>query len=136
MLERLQTWFQNFFKNDAPKKDGLGDRGENMAARYLRNQGFKIILRNFGCELGEVDIIAREGKMLVFVEVKTRAYNDPTPEEQVNIVKQQQIIHAAKFYLSRYGNPQPPSRFDVVAIIWPSGQPPIIRHTPHAFEAT
>jgi putative endonuclease len=107
-----------------------------MAARYLRNQGYKIILRNFRCELGEIDIIARQGKTLVFVEVKTRAYDDPTPEEQVNVVKQQQVISAAKFYLSRYGMPQPPSRFDVVAIIWPSGQPPIIRHTEHAFEGT
>jgi putative endonuclease len=132
----MLEWFQKFFKNDSIKKDALGDRGENMAARYLRNQGYKIILRNFRCELGEIDIIARQGKTLIFVEVKTRAYDDPTPEEQVNVVKQQQVISAAKFYLSRYGKPQPPARFDVVAIIWPSGQPPIIRHTEHAFEGT
>src|SRR5437667_8145231 len=124
----MLQWFQKLFQRE-PAKDALGDRGENMAARYLRNQGYKIILRNFRCELGEVDIIAREGKTLVFVEVKTRAYDDPTPEEQVNVIKQQQIICAAKFYLSRYGVPQPPSRFDVVAIVWPTGQPPIIRHT-------
>ena len=127
-------WFQNLLKKDTAK-DALGDRGENMAARHLRNQGYKIIMRNFRCDLGEIDIIARQGKTLVFVEVKTRAYDDPTPEEQVNPQKRQQIQNAAKFYLTRYGVPQPPARFDVVAIIWPTGQPPIIRHTPHAFEA-
>jgi putative endonuclease len=134
----MLQWFQNLFARQ-PKsadKDALGDRGENVAARHLRNAGYKIIMRNFRCDLGEIDIIAREGKTLVFVEVKTRAYDDPTPEEQVNPEKQQQIQKAAKFYLSRYGFPQPPARFDVIAIVWPSGQPPIIRHTPNAFDAS
>jgi putative endonuclease len=127
-------WLAKLLKPQTPK-DALGGRGENVAARYLRNQGYKIILRNFRCELGEIDIIARHGKTLVFIEVKTRAYDDPTPEQQVNPEKQQQIINAAKYYLTRYGIPQPPARFDVVAIIWPTNQPPIIRHTPNAFEA-
>jgi putative endonuclease len=120
----------------ADPRDALGQRGENMAARHLRNQGYKIIERNFRCEVGEVDIIARDGKTLVFVEVKTRAYDDPTPEDQVNEVKRHQLTKAARFYLSRYGTPQPPARFDVVAIVWPSGREPQIRHTPDAFEAT
>jgi putative endonuclease len=134
----MPNWFQKLFKKDTvtTEKDALGGRGENVAARHLRNLGYKIIMRNFRCELGEIDIIAREGKTLVFVEVKTRAYDDPTPEEQVNAVKRQQIQNAARYYLSRYGFPQPPSRFDVVAIVWPTGQPPIIRHTPSAFEAS
>lgn len=133
----MVSWLQNLFKKQqkAPK-DALGDRGENMAARYLRNQGYKIIMRNFRCDVGEIDIIARQGKTLVFVEVKTRAYDDPTPEEQVNSFKQEQIQKAAKLYLSRYGVPQPPARFDVVAIVWPTGRDPIIRHTEHAFEAS
>ena len=60
----------------------------------------------------------------------------PTPEEQVNDFKHNQLTKAAKFYLSRYGVPQPPARFDVIAIVWPSGREPQIRHTPDAFEAT
>lgn len=134
----MLQWLQNLFQRQAKSndKDALGDRGENVAARHLRNAGYKIIMRNFRCDLGEIDIIAREGKTLVFVEVKTRAYDDPTPEEQVNPEKQQQIQKAAKFYLSRYGFPQPPARFDVIAIVWPTGQPPIIRHTPSAFDAS
>jgi len=114
----------------------LGRRGENAAARFLRGNGYKIILRNFACPVGELDIIARHGKTLVFVEVKTRADDDPTPETQVDAVKQHQITKAAKFYLSRYGVPQPPARFDVVAVIWPEGGQPKIRHTPNAFDAT
>ena len=67
------------------KKDPLGERGENLAARELRDKGYKIIARNFKCVMGEIDIIARDGKTLVFVEVKTRASDDSvTPEEQIN----------------------------------------------------
>jgi putative endonuclease len=119
-----------------PQRDPLGQRGENVAARHLRNHGYKIIIRNFRCEIGEIDIVARDGKTLVFVEVKSRAYDDPAPEDQVNLAKQQQLTRVAKLYLSRYGTPQPPARFDVVAVVWPTGQNPIIRHTPDAFEAT
>ena len=129
-------WLQNLLRQEPIIKDVLGGRGENVAAKYLRNQGFKIIERNFKCALGEIDIIARDGKTLVFVEVKTRAYDDPTPEEQVNEPKRHQLTKAAKFYLSRYGVPQPAARFDVIAIVWPQGRDPQIRHTPDAFEAT
>jgi putative endonuclease len=139
-------WLQNLFtgnkadRPDAPvkpkKRDALGDRGENVAARYLRNLGYKIIVRNFRCDVGEIDIVARDGATLVFCEVKTRAYDDPTPEEQVNPVKHHQLTKAGKFYLSRYGIPQPPARFDVIAIVWPQGREPQIRHTQNAFEAT
>jgi len=128
-------WVSKWFRPDPPR-DALGQRGENVAARYLRDQGYKILERNFRCEVGEVDIIARDGRALVFTEVKTREMDDPTPEDQVNQIKRHQLTKAAKFYLSRYGTPQPPARFDVVAIVWPSGREPQIRHTPDAFEAT
>jgi putative endonuclease len=118
-------------------KDALGDKGENIAARYVRSTlGYKILTRNFRFEGGEIDIVARDGKILVFIEVKTRAYDDPTPEEQVNDFKRNQITKAARYFLSRYGFPQPPARFDVIAIVWPAGRQPIIRHTPGAFPAT
>ena len=120
----------------AEKRDPLGERGENLAARELRNKGYRIIIRNFKCVMGEIDIIARDGKTLVFVEVKTRAYDDPTPEQQVNEHKQHQLTKAGRQFLSRYGTQPPPARFDVVAVVWPEGKDPIIRHTPHAFEAT
>jgi len=129
--------FRTIFRSTKGKgTDPLGERGENVAAKFLRNLGYKILERNYRTALGEIDIIARDGKTLVFVEVKTRMYDDPTPEEQVNLAKQHQNTKAAHMYLRRFGQPQPPARFDVVAVVWPSGQPPIIRHTTDAFEAT
>jgi putative endonuclease len=130
-LKKFRTVFRS-----TPARDTLGERGENMAAKFLRSQGYKILERNYKTSVGEIDIIARDGKTLVFVEVKTRLYDDPTPEEQVNQVKQHQNTKAAHMYLRRFGQPQPPARFDVVAVVWPSGQPPMIRHTTDAFEAT
>ena len=135
MLSLLQGWWKS--AGGAPPKDTLGDRGENRAARYLRERGYKILIRNFRCPLGEIDIVARDGRTLVFCEVKTRVDDAPaTPEAQVNGFKRHQITKAARYYLNRYGVPQPPARFDVVAVVWPDGQEPQIRHTPHAFEAT
>jgi putative endonuclease len=138
MLSLLQGWLKSKTGTGAGAgaKDPLGGRGENRAARFLRERGYKILIRNFRCPLGEIDIVARDGRTLVFCEVKTRAEDNPTPEDQVNEFKQHQITKAAKYYLGRYGVPQPPSRFDVVAVVWPDGRDPQIRHTQHAFEAT
>src|SRR4051794_23038987 len=97
----LKQWLERF-KAKNRERDPLGERGENLAAKYLRNLGYKIIIRNFRCDMGEVDIIARDGKTLVFVEVKSRQMDVPTPEEAVNNAKQHQITKAARFYLSRY----------------------------------
>ena len=131
----MLNWLRNLVTQPA-QGDSLGGRGENVAARFLRNRGFQIICRNYRCELGEIDIVARDGRTLVFVEVKTRTYDDPAPEDQVNAAKQHQLTKAARHYLSRYGVRQPPARFDVVAVVWPDGRDPQIRHTPHAFEPT
>lgn len=119
-----------------PPADPLARQGEDAAAAFLRLKGFRIIARNFRCRMGEVDIIAREGDELVFVEVKTRREDHPTPEQQVNAEKQRKLVQLAKFYLSRYGRQPPPARFDVVAVVCPEdGHPPLIRHTPGAFGA-
>jgi len=133
----MPSWWDKLLGRDkAPgKADAMGDRGENLAATYLRKQGMKILERNFRCSVGEVDIVAREGQTLVFVEVKSRAYDDPAPEDQITPDKQHRLTKAGKVYLGRFGV-EPPARFDVVAVIFPTGQPPIIRHTPNAFEAT
>jgi putative endonuclease len=132
----MASWLEKLFGKREPPRDALGQRGENMAARFLRNEGFRILERNFRCELGEIDIIARDKSTLVFVEVKTRTEDEPTPEDQVNGGKRHQITKAARYFLTRYGTPQPAARFDVVAIVWPNGQSPEIRHTKDAFEAT
>jgi putative endonuclease len=132
----LDWWDKLTTRANAPSESALAGRGENAAARYLRAIGYKIIIRNYRSPLGEIDIIARDAETLVFVEVKTRAYDDPTPEEQVNAVKQHQVTKAAKSYLQRYGASPPPSRFDVIAVVWPADREPAIRHIQNAFEAT
>jgi len=116
----------------------LGRRGEQLAVDHLLGRGMTVVERNWRCRLGEIDIVARDGNTLVFCEVKTRAYDDQgvSPEDQVNNTKQHQITKAAKYYLGRYGTVQPAARFDVVAVVWPNNRDPLIRHTPHAFEAT
>ena len=127
----LRRWFGG----TTDEFDPLGDRGENVAAKHLRTLGYRILMRNFESKFGEVDIIARDGKTLVFVEVKTRKDSDPEPEAQVNEHKQRQITKVAEYYLTRYPNIQPTVRFDVISVIWPRNQDPIIRHIVDAFGA-
>jgi putative endonuclease len=139
MFERLLRWL---FPADPTKPKPvkvdptLGERGENVAAKFLTQAGYKILQRNFRSKVGEIDIVARQGRTLVFVEVKTRTDETVRPEDQVNADKQHQVTKAADVYLSRFGHPQPPARFDVIAIHWPEGRDPIIRHHENAFEAT
>jgi putative endonuclease len=126
-----------FVQSATPKVDtSLGERGENVAAKYLTGLGYKILQRNYRVKVGEIDIVARHGRTLVFVEVKTRTDEEVRPEDQVNLDKQHQITKAATMYLSRFGHPQPPARFDVIAIVWPEGREPSVRHHENAFDAT
>ena len=114
----------------------FGEQGEIAAARFLRRLGYRIVVTRRKLRYGELDIIAVDGRTVVFVEVKTRVDDEPTPEQQVNGVKQHQLTKTGRFYLSRYGNPQPPARFDIIAVVWPHNCEPQIRHTIGAFEAT
>ncbi len=95
----------------------LGKKGEELAIAQLRALKYKIIERNFKCALGEIDIIAREKDMLVFVEVKTRRTKDfGGPAAAVNQRKQQQLSKVALTYLNQKKLAEMPARFDVVAV--------------------
>ncbi|HEV3168532.1 MAG TPA: YraN family protein [Isosphaeraceae bacterium] len=112
----------------------LGDQGERAAARYLRRQGMRIILRSYRTPYGEIDLVAREADTLVFVEVKARRHG--TPAEAVTTEKQRRLTLAALHFLKRHGLLEQPCRFDVVAIVWPQGShTPQIEHARSAFEA-
>ena len=112
----------------------LGDRGEREAARYLRGQGMRVLRRGYATTQGEIDLIARDGSTLVFVEVKARRRGSPA--EAVTPEKQRRLTLAALHFLKRHGLLEQPCRFDVVAIVWPEGRDrPAIEHFPHAFEA-
>src|SRR5215210_5904700 len=112
----------------------LGDRGEREAARFLRRQGFRILVRGYRAPQGEIDLIARDGGTLVFIEVKSRRRG--TPAEAVTPEKQKRLTLAALHFLKRHGLLEQRCRFDVVAIVWPEGRAtPEIEHFPAAFEA-
>ena len=112
----------------------LGDRGERAAGRHLRRRGMRVILRGYRTHSGEIDLIARDGDVLVFVEVKSRRTGSPV--EAVDLEKQRRISRAAAFFLKSEGLSDVRHRFDVVAIVWPDDQkPPSIEHFENAFEA-
>jgi len=111
-----------------------GARGEEIAAGYLEKHNFRIIQRNFRCRCGEVDIIARDGGTLVFVEVKTRrnaSYG--LPQLAVTPFKQRQISKAALTYLSKYGLMKEDARFDVISVLLLDSSP-VIDHIRNAFD--
>jgi putative endonuclease len=112
----------------------LGERGERAAARYLRARGMRILRRGYETSAGEIDLIARDGDTVVFVEVKARRRG--VPAEAVTPEKQRRITLTALHFLKREALLEERSRFDVVAIVWADDrQPPQIEHFPNAFEA-
>lgn len=92
---------------------------ENLVAEYLKTQGYEILEKNYRCRIGEIDLIAKEGETLVFVEVKYRR-NDKMgdPKEAVDQKKQKKISMTASYYLMREcGRMDIPCRFDVAAVL-------------------
>ena len=99
------------------KKIITGKEGEKIAAAFLKKNGYRIIEINFRCPIGEIDIIAKEKKDLVFVEVKTRKYMElGYPEQAVGIRKQKKMSQLALWYLQKRKIVDTNARFDVVAI--------------------
>lgn len=100
-----------------------GKKGEELAAAYLAEIGYRIIERNYRCVFGEIDIVAWEGETLVFAEVKSRrteAYG--APQLAVGREKQNKISRIALNYLSEKHLRHYPARFDVVAVkLFPAG---------------
>ncbi|OIP48884.1 MAG: YraN family protein [Deltaproteobacteria bacterium CG23_combo_of_CG06-09_8_20_14_all_60_8] len=95
----------------------LGRLGERLAREYLQERGYRVVAENFRTRLGEIDLIARHGKTLVFVEVKTRrSHTHGHPFEAVTPRKQAQLSRVALEYMSREGGVDQLARFDVVGI--------------------
>jgi putative endonuclease len=128
----LATWLRRI----APPKP-LGRRGEDAAARYLKRAGCKVLVRSSRLWPGEIDLVALDGRTVVFVEVKTRTSQDAGhPAEAVDLRKQRRLTVLAVTFLKRHGLLEYPARFDVVAVTWPSGRGrPTIEHFKNAFDA-
>jgi putative endonuclease len=95
----------------------IGDEAERSAAELLLAQGYEIVERNFRCKAGELDIIARDGDVLVFVEVRSRSDGDHGHAvEMIGRTKQRRVVRVARHYLAIVEPRFERCRFDVVAI--------------------
>ncbi|MDP6625328.1 MAG: YraN family protein [Nitrospinota bacterium] len=104
-----------------------GKQGEKMAANYLKKNGYKIVEKNYHCKFGEIDVIAMDGDVLSFIEIKTRSSKEYVPPEfTVTKHKQSKIKRSACHYLGRHGIENRDCRFDIVAITMEKGKKDVI----------
>lgn len=123
----LMRWFRR------PAKS-LGERGEDAAAKFLKRNGFSILERNARLGRYEIDIIAREGDTVAFVEVKTRRSDSfADPEVNVDFRKRQHIRRAAHAYIARHGDDETYYRFDIASVLLPDGGAPEVTLYRNAF---
>mgnify|MGYP002078401698 CR=1 FL=1 len=115
----------------------LGERGERWAARQLRRQGCTIVAARHRQRYGEIDIIAVEGRTVVFVEVKTRRSDRGIhPVDAVDARRRGRLTRAAAAFLKAHDLLSYPARFDVVEVVWPAGaRRPLMRRHRGAFAA-
>ncbi len=106
----------------------LGAQGEKLAAKFLQREGYTVLARNVRLGRGEIDIVARDGDTIVFVEVKTlrAASANFRPEDHVNHAKERNLITAAQWYMTKHPDPQAYYRFDVVSVVLPEQGAPEI----------
>lgn len=132
LIGHARSWLRTMFR---PKP--LGERGEFVAARFLKRAGYRVVTTRLKQRYGEIDIVAVDGRTVVFVEVKTRRLDLTTqPAEAVDHHRQQRLTRAALAFLKYHGLLEYPSRFDVIEIVWANdGAEPQIRHIVDAFPA-
>lgn len=130
----LRTWLAERFRTKP-----LGQRGEDAAVHHLKRKGYRILARHHDSPLGELDVIAVDGRTIVFVEVKTRSSTDAgAPADAIDDRKQHRMTQAALAYLKSQGLLKYSARFDVVAITWPASarRPTAVEHFENAFAPT
>lgn len=114
----------------------LGKKGEDEAVRFLEALGYRLLERNYRCRFGEVDLIAKDGHEIVFVEVKTRCTDlYGSPKQSVDGRKQRRVCLASQDYLVRTGLTECLARFDVLSIV--AGKDGFaVEHVKNAFETS
>lgn len=112
----------------------VGRLGEDIAVRFLEEKGFTILDRNYNFEHAELDIVAYQGRFIVFVEVKTRSSkNYGEPEEAIDENKRKQLLHVAEAWIFERKMEGAPARFDVISVLYPDSPKEEIRHYEEAF---
>ena len=139
IVGRLSRYLNSPYRsNSGPSgaRKWTGDYGEKVAADWLRAKNLKILARNFkGRKGGEVDIIARDGKQLLFIEVKTRKKDAKIRGlAAVNRKKQQLIQRGANEWLRRLGTRDVPWRFDVIEVEVSEGEKPTVQLIENVFQ--
>jgi len=115
----------------------LGRWGERQARLYLENKGYTIIGQNFRCSAGEIDIIAKDGEWIVFIEVKTRRSNNyGYPVEAVNSRKRMKYIQTALYYLKKHQLLDKAYRFDIVEVQVGKQGNHVTNHIINAFQSS
>jgi putative endonuclease len=104
----------------------IGSYGEQVAAAFVRRNGYRVLYRNYQTERGEIDLVCRWGKVLAFVEVRTRAgTNFGRPVETIDAAKEESLRYAARQYLQLLGRDDIFYRFDAVEVILNPGAIPL-----------
>src|SRR5436305_2527800 len=131
----LSNRWRNRFSVSRPRHLRLGTKGDNLACRHLRRNGYKILYRNFrGRTGGEIDIVCRDHDTLVFIEVKTRTREDfGRPIAAVDRRKQKRIARGGLAWLRMLDNPDILFRFDVVEVIMADDAKPRLELIRNAF---
>jgi putative endonuclease len=112
----------------------LGRRGEAVAEAFLRARRYTIVARNYRCRAGEIDLVALDGRVLVFVEVRSRrGAVAGTPLESVDGRKRARVARVARHFLAREGWGERDARFDVLGIRF-DREPPEVEHVRGAFD--
>ena len=118
-----------------PNKHAVGMAGQQTAEQFLLEKGLHILARNYRLRTGEIDLVARDGTYIVFIEVKYRtSLSHGYPREAVGYAKQSQIIRTAMQYITRYQLADADFRFDVVEVLAQGGQMRV-NHIIDAFSA-
>jgi putative endonuclease len=127
LLNRMAAWF----RPHAGTNTTLGARGERRAAWFYRLRGYTIVGRNVRLRGGEIDLVARRGKILVIAEVKTRQSTwAGEGHEAVNREKRERMIRLGDQYAARHPGVQ--LRYDILSLLW-NGRRFIVTHFPDAF---
>lgn len=117
------------------QKHIVGKEGEDVAIQYLMQKGYKIIERNFYCKQGEIDIIARDKKELVFIEVKTRTNAEyGRPIDAITKAKQKHLIRTIEYYLLKHKLTNIPVRIDAIEVYKKMQNKYFVNHIPKAVE--
>ena len=115
-------------------RGALGREGEAMAEAFLRAQRYTIVARNYRCRAGEIDLVALDGGVIVFVEVRSRRGTGAgTPFESVDGRKQAQLARVARHFVAARGWHDRDARFDVIGVRF-DHDPPALEHLRSAFE--